>query len=501
HGEAFTNLEPGEWQLLVASAAWGLQQRDLVVPEDSRSLVVVDVVFSGVDRGNADLVLTVLRPDGAPVNGAAVYLDGSPLGATSTGGSLRLSGIAGGRRQLRVVAPLFEPTTRVVTLVDGEQSLEVPLDWAPGAVKVVARSEEGPVTDAVIRFAGPSVYPPVRVDQNGERLVALSPGSWQGLAASATHGLQERRVEVSPDQRKLVVVEFVMRPVAAGRAELLVRVVDPTGEPVRGATVTLAGEPRGTTAGGGAVLMTDLDPGKTSFEVEASDFRTAVVEALRLREGSQERLVELQWVPAMVAVSVKDTDGAPVHAKVQAEGPEDLTGADTDAAGEAILEIPPGTWQVVVTSTALGTQSRTLEVLPGVEVAPLTFELQAARVDLTTRQVVIREKVHFDFDEATLRPESAAILAEVAATILSQPRIVRVEVQGHTDNTGGAAYNLDLSQRRAQAVVDALADRGVAPERLDARGYGFTRPVASNEIEEGKAQNRRVQFEIQEWAD
>jgi outer membrane protein OmpA-like peptidoglycan-associated protein len=198
---------------------------------------------------------------------------------------------------------------------------------------------------------------------------------------------------------------------------------------------------------------------------------------------------------------VKDTNGAPVRARVQAEGRVDVAGAETDTAGQAFLELPPGTWQVVVTSTALGTQSRTVEVLPGVQVPPQTFELQAARVDLTTEQVVIREKVHFDFDKATLRPESAAILAEVAATILSQPRIVRLEVQGHTDTTGGAAYNLDLSERRAQAVVDALVARGVAPERLDARGYGFTRPVASNETEEGKAQNRRVQFEIQEWAD
>ena len=74
----------------------------------------------------------------------------------------------------------------------------------------------------------------------------------------------------------------------------------------------------------------------------------------------------------------------------------------------------------------------------------------------------------------------------------------RMAVQGHTDNRGSAAYNRELSQRRAQAVVKYLTDKGIAPERLDAKGFGPDRPVATNDTAEGRAQNRRVEFKVLE---
>ena len=131
---------------------------------------------------------------------------------------------------------------------------------------------------------------------------------------------------------------------------------------------------------------------------------------------------------------------------------------------------------------------------------PVAFTLSGSLVDVTDVAVLVRERVHFQFDSATLRPESTPVIDQVAATLLGHPEIGRVEVQGHTDATGGAAYNLDLSQRRAEAVVAALVARGVAPERLVARGYGFTRPIADDATEEGRARNRRVEFQVLEHA-
>jgi OOP family OmpA-OmpF porin len=71
----------------------------------------------------------------------------------------------------------------------------------------------------------------------------------------------------------------------------------------------------------------------------------------------------------------------------------------------------------------------------------------------------------------------------------------RFEVSGHTDSDGGASYNLGLSQRRAQSVVADLVKHGIAQARLAAKGYGLTRPVASNDTPAGKALNRRVELE------
>ncbi len=101
--------------------------------------------------------------------------------------------------------------------------------------------------------------------------------------------------------------------------------------------------------------------------------------------------------------------------------------------------------------------------------------------------------VTFDNDQATLRPDAIAILDRAAAT-LQQWGSIKVEVAGHTDSWSDDDHNLKLSQRRAEAVRDYLVAKGVAADRLSARGYGESRPVADNATEAGRAQNRRVEL-------
>lgn len=102
--------------------------------------------------------------------------------------------------------------------------------------------------------------------------------------------------------------------------------------------------------------------------------------------------------------------------------------------------------------------------------------------------------VEFDFDQATLRPESAAILSE-ADSVLGRHPDWKVSIEGHTDSRGGARYNQRLSERRAAAVRSALMNSyHVDPGRLTSKGFGATRPVASNDTDEGRARNRRVEL-------
>lgn len=105
------------------------------------------------------------------------------------------------------------------------------------------------------------------------------------------------------------------------------------------------------------------------------------------------------------------------------------------------------------------------------------------------------EGVNFDYDKATLRPESAGIL-DAAVRVLNDNSLVSVQVEGHTDSRGSDAYNQSLSERRAAAVVDYLVSKGISASRLTAVGRGEGSPVAPNDSEENMYKNRRVDLVV-----
>ena len=108
---------------------------------------------------------------------------------------------------------------------------------------------------------------------------------------------------------------------------------------------------------------------------------------------------------------------------------------------------------------------------------------------------IVLNNIFFDFNKATLRPESVAELDRLNRLMTDTPSL-RIEISGHTDNVGSASYNQKLSESRAKAVVDYLLKKGVDASRLEYKGYGFEQPVASNKTEEGRQQNRRTEFKI-----
>jgi len=103
--------------------------------------------------------------------------------------------------------------------------------------------------------------------------------------------------------------------------------------------------------------------------------------------------------------------------------------------------------------------------------------------------------VFFEVDKAELLATSTPELQAVARFMELHPG-VRVQISGHTDADGSPAYNLDLSQRRAEAVRTWLIQAGIAEERTQAKGYGEAKPVADNSTAEGRARNRRTEFLI-----
>jgi len=125
--------------------------------------------------------------------------------------------------------------------------------------------------------------------------------------------------------------------------------------------------------------------------------------------------------------------------------------------------------------------------------APAGFQVDA-NCHIIEQSVVVRA-VDFEYNATQLTRPARQTLDEVASALLTQPEL-NVEIQGYTDSTGSDAYNLGLSQRRAEAVKTYLLGRGVAATALAAKGYGKSKPIAGNDTAEGRAQNRRVAFQV-----
>jgi OOP family OmpA-OmpF porin len=132
--------------------------------------------------------------------------------------------------------------------------------------------------------------------------------------------------------------------------------------------------------------------------------------------------------------------------------------------------------------------------------ADISVKPASAPVDATVCQqlfsaLLAKGKIRFESGRATIDPDSAGLLDRLIETALRCPT-VNIEIAGHTDTDGEDAFNQALSEKRAQAVSDYMVKAGLPADRFTATGYGSTQPVATNDTDEGKAQNRRIEFTV-----
>jgi outer membrane protein OmpA-like peptidoglycan-associated protein len=120
----------------------------------------------------------------------------------------------------------------------------------------------------------------------------------------------------------------------------------------------------------------------------------------------------------------------------------------------------------------------------------------AEQVRVVGDKIVLDDRVHFATNSAQIRALSHPLLERVAALILENPNYVQIQVEGHTDERGGEAFNEKLSRERAQSVIELLAARGVERSRLSARGHGSSQPLVDTRSERAWYMNRRVEFTI-----
>ena len=197
-------------------------------------------------------------------------------------------------------------------------------------------------------------------------------------------------------------------------------------------------------------------------------------------------------------VHPKDKTDGIADAVLAFDGRPEITSRASRADGSFAIPVDPGTYKFNVHATGYrdGTCGGVMPESPTPVTVDIDCPLEPALVNVTANEITISQQIQFQVDSAIILPESDGLMREIADTLIKNPRISQVEVQGHTDSSGFAEYNQTLSEQRATAVKDWLTGHGVGTDRLIAHGYGKERPLIPNVTKALKAQNRRVQFII-----
>lgn len=169
----------------------------------------------------------------------------------------------------------------------------------------------------------------------------------------------------------------------------------------------------------------------------------------------------------------------------------------TDSTGKFTLRLPVGdTYEVLILGFNDSTSYSFLDI-PTPKGNAYYKDAFKVEVQYLPAKSFVLEDCNFETGKAILQPGSYAVLDELVAFLIRKDD-EKIELQGHTDNVGKAAKNMVLSQQRAQTVMAYLITKGIDPSRLSAKGYGMTKPIASNKTAAGKSLNRRTEVKILE---
>ena len=269
------------------------------------------------------------------------------------------------------------------------------------------------------------------------------------------------------------------------RTRVTVRASSPEGEPIAGVQ-WVAGE----LSGAGEDPL-EVFGSVQRITVSAEGYVTRTVEARIENQAAQEVSVTLEHAvtAGRVLVTTKDEYGRPITGAqwrilTLAYGPVDADTPQAVSPGEHELRVSAdGFRPTLIPVTVVRQELVEVEVVMPVSSAQLVGE-----------RIEIRDSVYFETDKAIIKPESYRLLTDVSEVLEDHPEILQLRIEGHTDSRADEAYNMDLSQRRAEAVRAFLIEKGVDPIRLVAVGYGEGMPLVPGENEAAWAKNRRVDF-------
>jgi outer membrane protein OmpA-like peptidoglycan-associated protein len=314
------------------------------------------------------------------------------------------------------------------------------------------------------------------------------------------------------DRPPVEITKIVEKPTAAKGGRIKGFVHEKDKEPgVASAIVAFDGHPEITslaTGADGRFTTSELAVGPYKFMIHADEYKDGTCETHVVSAGQDVQLdCPLESLPKVgnVVGHVRDAEtqvpvsGAGIKL-VDPAGKELRLSSDSEGAFR-FENVAPGSVSMGVDAAGYMALVQPAAVKPhqdnNVDLAVLK-KPKNPLVEITAKEITIKQQIQFALDSAVILPESNGLMTEIADTLIKNARISRIEVQGHTDNTGTNEHNMILSEQRANAVRDWLTSHGVAPDRLVARGYGQDKPLVPNVTPAMKAKNRRVQFIILE---
>ena len=182
--------------------------------------------------------------------------------------------------------------------------------------------------------------------------------------------------------------------------------------------------------------------------------------------------------------------------KLKLSGPQDARWAGTV---QLSLDLFPGDYIAEGSGAGFETTTVTFSIDEAPKEVLIEMTPKKSRIKVSRDKVELNETINFDTGKASIQPSSFALLDEVVQFLNDYPEVKKLMIEGHTDDVGRAAYNLDLSKRRAAAVKQYFMDKGIDESRLDSEGFGMERPVDPAKTSAARAKNRRVDLLIEEW--
>lgn len=226
---------------------------------------------------------------------------------------------------------------------------------------------------------------------------------------------------------------------------------------------------------------------KEIFEV---DFIPLEKETEKVRTGPKLTLLkgvvsdEATKIPLGSTIEIIDNSTGEIYSTIQSNS----------STGKYLISLPSGkNYGLTVSSKGYLFHSENFNIPDTAAYQEITKDVELKKLE--AGKSITLNNIFYDFDKATLRNESVSELNRLVALMNENPTL-KIELSSHTDNKGTDEYNNSLSQRRAQAVVDYLIGKNIAKDRLVAKGYGESKPVATNDTEDGRQLNRRSEFKV-----